>query len=498
MPTSAFATSGSLDDPIIITSPLNITMKSGETYNLNLDKHSGIFDSSSVAVSDSSVIECKYGSWFNARKPGTATVTFRNNVSEATVNFTVVLSNDWSIQNYGGDVLDKIQMGTVVNDDRTIQVSDYRDIVMWASSNPEVVKVSHSDYCARCNGSDPRCGRVDLKALSSGKTAITAIDSSGASRSVDVYVDWDDEEAERSWAIEPSIIRIAVGDDYYPRISDGREIKPFESSNPSVASVEWGEEENDWVVYANGIGTANLTATDIYGKTATCLVIVEQSPMVENPSLEKQMFAYSNKCELMIDAMDGDDYEYDAKARYQVWRSKNGGSYKLVKTLKHNTDSLGSLFDYTDKGLKPNTKYNYKVAYSIDGGKSWGPKSKAQTYWTSPKCYASGVKTNSSKVTWKKVKGASGYCVFLRSNKFLGYNIFGNKVYYYQQRTCYTAGKNLTRRYNTNYKEGYEKVQCVVTYAKHGGKYYADGELVRKKKTKIYEDYKEGYRWSNN
>ena len=77
-------------------------------------------------------------------------------------------------------------------------------------------------------------------------------------------------------------------------------------------------------------------------------------------------------------------------------------------------------------------------------------------------------------------------------------NIFGNKVYYYQQRTCYTAGKNLTRRYNTNYKEGYEKVQCVVTYAKHGGKYYADGELVRKKKTKIYEDYKEGYRWSNN
>lgn len=80
-------------------------------------------------------------------------------------------------------------------------------------------------------------------------------------------------------------------------------------------------------------------------------------------------------------------------------------------------------------------------------------------------------------MTWKKVKGASGYCIVEEYTKFVGYNIFGQKLHDVYTKTYFNKGNSYKIK-NANIED-----IIVYSYAKHRGKYYStEGYILKKKK----------------
>lgn len=112
-----------------------------------------------------------------------------------------------------------------------------------------------------------------------------------------------------------------------------------------------------------------------------------------------------------------------------VWKKVNGASgyqvYRYDTAKKKYVKAAtvdSSKLSYTDKGLKSNKKYQYKVrAYKKSAGKIlYGSCSSVLTAITGPgkvqQVKSSSVGSNSLKLSWKKVSGASGYQIY-RYNK---------------------------------------------------------------------------------
>ena len=104
---------------------------------------------------------------------------------------------------------------------------------------------------------------------------------------------------------------------------------------------------------------------------------------------------------------------------YVIYRSKNGGAYKAVKTLSgHNIKT------YTDTGAKGNkTKYRYKIRAfkKVSGQRFYSSYSTVKTTYfvTAPKSVKlTNLKGLKGSVRWEKNLKASGYQIQYSSNNF--------------------------------------------------------------------------------
>ena len=142
---------------------------------------------------------------------------------------------------------------------------------------------------------------------------------------------------------------------------------------------------------------------------------------------------------------------------YRVYRATSkDGTYKRIAEL-----SGSSKTTYTDKNLSSGKTYYYKVrAYRKVGSSrdygSYSTKLKASTKCNTPVITLSSKNKNQSKISWKKISGASGY-VFYRSTSKTGTftkvqtvksgstlsvtdtNLKSGKTYYYKVRAYRSA-----------------------------------------------------------
>lgn len=101
--------------------------------------------------------------------------------------------------------------------------------------------------------------------------------------------------------------------------------------------------------------------------------------------------------------------------KYNVYRAKNDGTYKLIKT----TESK----NYKDTGLKTGTKYSYKIT-AVNGDYESGFSNKASLYAAAAgvtKLKASSSVYNKIDLSWKKASGATKYVVYRSTKEGSGY-----------------------------------------------------------------------------
>ncbi len=257
----------------------------------------------------------------------------------------------------------------------------------------------------------------------------------------------------------------------------------YKSSNTKIANVS-----SSGVITGVKEGTAYVTAYLQNGATAKCKVTVKELTAIATVKSQVGNTCYSNKIYVDFEHTPKKDNKYNPwcirkdKRTYKIYRatSKNG-KYKLIKTMSSKQSWIHS---YTDKKVKANKAYYYKVQMKVEGDKNYGPMSKAVCYWTAP---SKSVKktSNGTTVKWKKVSGAKGYLVKEEWTTFLGYNIFFQKVHGTSTTTKMTTSRSYKRKKYTKYASGkkYKSTITIVPYTKHGKYYYAHGHVVSKKKS---------------
>lgn len=295
------------------------------------------------------------------------------------------------------------------------------------------------------------------------------------------------------------------------------------SSNPAVVEVRRDDSLQfaDQYLKAVGPGSATITMTvvnkegPINGISKSFNVNVTQGAKATAPVLTTQVAAkysvYYNRIHIAYKIK-------DQNATYEVWRSTSPNkNFKKVGTIKVQKSSINGYMDVPSWGsmepgskayfddfskkypVKANTKYYYKmrVKYTDEYfDNSWSKWSKVQAYWTSPKPIADKkvkYNRNTRKVTFPKQNiKMTGYIYTASGVKFLGYNIFGGKVYYSANSTRFST----KRTFKVANVEGMKpsNVDTVIPYVKHGKYYYAHGyDLV--KSPKKYKKT-EGHKWS--
>lgn len=146
---------------------------------------------------------------------------------------------------------------------------------------------------------------------------------------------------------------------------------------------------------------------------------------------------------------------------YIIYKRNSKGKYTLYKIIEKSVSS------FTDKNLTTGTAYSYKVkAYKlVDGAKNKSAASKAVTVTPIPgrttitSITSTGAK---AKITWKQVKGATGYKVYRSTSKKGVYTqiakVSGNKKFTY-------TNKKLVKGKTYYYKvAAYRKVSGKVIY----------------------------------
>lgn len=268
---------------------------------------------------------------------------------------------------------------------------------------------------------------------------------------------------------------------------------PYSSTKHEV-QFQWKvsilNEDNDY--FSMDYGTSNLSRELKTGDSKDNSLIIGGSENVESFSfdiritnlgvdedagektsgkIDTQSDAWSNKCKVDVQTKS----EFGVK-KIQLYRkdSKNG-KYKLVKTKYDGSDLM--IETITDKNLKPNKQYWYKIKtlgwYSL----KWSDFSPAKSYWTCPS-KVKGDKLKGNIYTWKKGKKLSGYIVDVYYDKFVGYNIFGQKLHDSYTKSYFVKGTKY------KIKQGNFKGVNVRGYVKHNGRYYCtDGDIVKKKNT---------------
>lgn len=93
---------------------------------------------------------------------------------------------------------------------------------------------------------------------------------------------------------------------------------------------------------------------------------------------------------------------------YRIYRSANGGDYKLIKTAKSSARS------YTDTGVVPGVTYRYKItAVKGAGVSAYSVVKSGTTKISAPSSFkVKKVASGKIKLSWKKRTGASGYRVY--------------------------------------------------------------------------------------
>lgn len=268
------------------------------------------------------------------------------------------------------------------------------------------------------------------------------------------------------------------------------EIK-YRTSNKKVVTID-----NKGKITGKKEGKATVTAYLPNGKKANCKVTVKEQTALAKVDSQVGNYCYHNKIYVDVSYNPVNDrlkYNSDLLT-YRVYRSeKKNGKYKLIKTVQ----SKMGMADVTDKKVKPNKKYYYKVSVKLEGEKKYGPLSKPVAYWTAPNPKVT-ITSNGTPVTWKKAKGATHYLVNEDWFSFQGYNIFGQMVFASCNQNNLVKGTSFVRKEYTYYSSGNKGLSEVSVKAliKHGKYYYASGEIVTNKKANL-ETY-DSHRYATN
>ncbi len=254
----------------------------------------------------------------------------------------------------------------------------------------------------------------------------------------------------------------------------------YKTSNKKIVTVD-----KNGKITGRKEGKAVVTAYLPNGKKTKCNVKVKEQTALAKVQSQEGSYCYNNKINVWVEyAPVNTDLKYTSDLlTYRIYRSTSkNGKYKLIKTVK----SKMGMADITDKNLKSNKKYYYKVSVKLEGEKKYGPLSKPVAYWTAPNPNVT-ITSLGTPVTWKKTKGATHYIVTEDWFSFQGYNIFGQKVFASCKHNTLVKGTNFTRREYIYYSSGNTGLSeiFVKSVAKHGKYYYSSGEIVTKKKADL-------------
>lgn len=215
------------------------------------------------------------------------------------------------------------------------------------------------------------------------------------------------------------------------------------------------------VAYENNInvGTAKATVTGIGNytgsKSITYKIELGGTSLNSNPSYNQLKFTWK---------------KVTGASGYQIYRStKNSSGYKLSKTI-----TSGSTTSFTDKNVKFNKTYYYKIrAYRTVNGKkvysAWSAVKKQKVQVATPTIKKVSTGSFSVTLTWSKCSGANGYVIYRSSSKNGTYKKVnsvsgGSKVTY----------KNRNLKSSTTY---YYKVRAYRTVK--GKKYYGSYSSIK-------------------
>lgn len=227
----------------------------------------------------------------------------------------------------------------------------------------------------------------------------------------------------------------------------------FTSSNTKVAVVS-----SDGLVTARQEGTAIITVTSVDGnKTATCKVKVIEKLNVKASKQTTSSIAL--KWSKITGAKGYQIYRYDSKKK----------KYISIATVKSNKNSytIKRLNGKKGNKLAAGTIYRFQIrSYITVNGKKVYKKSEIVTTATKPKktviTKVIKVSSTKAKITWKKVKGCSGYQVWMKNGKNGKYKLI--KTISNPKTVKYTKAK-LKKGQTYYFKvRAYKKVKQVKIY----------------------------------
>jgi fibronectin type 3 domain-containing protein len=144
----------------------------------------------------------------------------------------------------------------------------------------------------------------------------------------------------------------------------------------------------------------------------------------------------------------------DTADGYRVYLKNSSGNYKILTTTTNTS--------FTATGLSAGTKYDFAIkAYRKSDGKTlWGESTKktAETSSGKPSSFSDKESYNSVALSWREVKGADGYKVYVYNSK----------------KKKYTTLKTVSNNKYTaeELKSGTTYKFAVKPYAKKNGKTY--------------------------
>lgn len=118
-------------------------------------------------------------------------------------------------------------------------------------------------------------------------------------------------------------------------------------------------------------------------------------------------------------------FENNKKLSYiEIYRKTNNGNYVKIATKNVEKSPIKDII-YTDKTVKPNKKYTYKIrgVYKEGSFTKYSSYSSAKTITikpVAPKLTAKST-SNKAKLSWNKVSGATGYQIYRSTKKKSGY-----------------------------------------------------------------------------
>lgn len=223
----------------------------------------------------------------------------------------------------------------------------------------------------------------------------------------------------------------------------------FVSSDSNIVSVD-----KDGEVIANQVGTATITASTVNGIKISTNVTVSVGKTLNLKAMSQSTSLINLSWERQSGVNGYVIYRYDTKKK------------KFIK-IATNTKEIRTT--YQDKKRDKATTYQYKVrAFVIQNNKKiYGAYSDILTTTTKPEKPKVKIQAfhKSAKLTWDKVKGATGYEVAMSTKKTKGYTTIKNITK--GKTTSYTK-KKLSKNKTYYFKvRAYKMVKGVKVYSSY-------------------------------